>query len=525
MIGDRTNSRQIVKNSTVISALNVLGFVTALIIDVIVAAQFGLQQETDAFFIAFAVPQFLMAVFLVAINVVLVPLFSQVIVEKGRAELWRLSSNLLNMTLVILALTSAIGSFGSPFWIQLLGAGLDEVTRQLATSLSRIIFFMVMPLGAIEVLKSVLNSQKMFAIPASTPFLRNAAVAIIAYFVIPIYGIYSLAVAYVVGTWLQLIYLLVALRFNGYQYHFIWQWRDVYITKAIKNLRHPLLGSSLIQSSMIFERFFVSFLPVGLVSALVFARRIMRAVDVVFTGSITTALLPDMSANMNLNKQKAHKKLLLLGIKLTLIISMPVVISVVGLREPLVQLLFQRGAFDQQATTTTAILLSIYILSIPFKGVLQMGIASFYAANDTKTPFQILTVMLVATLVLQAVLFFTMGAEGLAAAETVSRIVTLVYAVYILQKSVKIIQKPIVTFITKILVAAMAMLAGLGGIKFFIEGSLLSILEPGKIIIQIGFGGLFGLTVYISFLYILRVPEFHDTIALIRSRLNLNTVN
>lgn len=509
MLKQETRSKQIVKNSSIISALNILGFATALVIDVIVAARFGLQQETDAFFIAFAIPQFLMAVFLVAFNVVLVPLFTQIITENEISKLWKTSSSLTNISLFVLALVSIAGSLLSPFLMRVLGAGLDEATRELAVSLSRIVFFMVMPLGAIEVFKSLLNAKKSFAIPAFSPFIRNIAIAIIAYLTTPIYGIYSLAIAYVLGTWLQFIFLFVSLLVAGFKYHFMWQLQDANIIKAMKSLRHPLLGSGLIQSSMIFERFFVSFLPAGLVTALVFARRIMRAVDVVFTGSITTVLLPDMSVNVNRNELETHKKLLILGTKLTLIISIPVTIGIVGLNEPLVKLLFQRGAFSQEATTITATLLSIYILSIPVKGVLQVFITSFYSANDTRTPFNILTVMLIITIVFQAALFFALGANGLALAETISRILSLGYASYILQQRMKLAQKPLVLFTAKVLIAAVVMLVGLETIRTVMSKGSFGNLGL-NVFAQIAIGGLLGMIFYTASLYFLRVQEFLD---------------
>lgn len=520
----RANLKQLIKNSTTISSLNILGFATALLIDILIAARFGLGQETDAFFIAFAIPQFLMAIFLVTFNVVLVPEFAQIFLKEGRSILWQISSNMLNLSLLFLFIISVVGSLGSSLWIRVLGAGLNNVTQNLAISLSRYIFLMVLPLGAIEVLKATLNSQKLFTAPAATSLVRNSVVFVTAFFSIPIYGIYALVIAYVLGTWLQLIFLLIVLWRTGFRYCFIWSWRNALIVNILRQFRHPFLSSTLMQSSLIFERFFVSFLPVGLVSALVFARRLMRAVDAIFIGSISTALLPDMSANATTNKLSELKRLLILGIKLTLIITIPATIIIAGLREPIVKLLFQRGAFDQQATEATALLLNIYILSIPFKALIQMSISSYYAVNNTKTPFKILLVMITTTIFLQAIFSFTWGAQGLAAAETLSRVFVAILVVLLIHRHLTIIEKPIIIFIIKLMIAASVTLISLWSVVTTIKGTFPDLVNIWGLTLQITFSIAVTLIVYSVSLWSLQVTEFKKTIIMIFKWVKLYTV-
>jgi len=230
------STKQVVKNSALLSALNVVVYASALLTDIMTARYFGLGSETDAFFIAFTIPQLIATILLISVDVSLVPLFSSALLAEGKARLWSFSSNLVNISLVLFGTVGLLGSLVSPWLVQVLGAGMPEATRSLSASLSAWLFISVLPLGAIEVLKSTLFSLRSFAFPAVSAFLANMTIFLFIIFGSSSLGIHSLAVGEVVSVGLQFAMLGIVLRAKGFQYRPILALREQQTLTAIRQL-------------------------------------------------------------------------------------------------------------------------------------------------------------------------------------------------------------------------------------------------------------------------------------------------
>lgn len=506
---------QVVRSSAIISVLNALGFASALLIDVIVAFRFGLGKDTDAFFVAFAVPQLIGTILMVSTRVSLVPVFTRVFLEEGQANLWRLTSNLVNLSLVGSVALAALGSLSAPWIILVLGAGLDDGTRQLASALSSLVFAMVVPLGPVEILKATLNSLQSFAVPAATLSVRNIITFIIVALLSPSLGIRALALAYVVAAWAQFVFVGAALMVRGFKYRLLLQWHEPGTVQALRQMRYPLAGAAIGQSNVLLERFFASFLSVGMVSALVYARRILRAVDSIFLTSISTVFLPHLSAQFTRHKRSEFRRLLILALKLALFLSVPVTVGTVVLSAPTVNLLFRRGAFDQDAVQATATLLSIYIIGVTPMAVLRILNAAYYAVGDTRTPFWALVASLVLTSVLDLVLFFVLGAAGLALALGLARAAITVSLFWLLHRKIGIWSSELGVFLKKVGLAC----AITGGVMFGLQRTVLE--NSGGLFgaaISLIIGIAVGAGVYGSLLLLLRVPEAQQVVRRVRRR-------
>jgi putative peptidoglycan lipid II flippase len=414
---------QAVWNSGIISVFNAVGFASALLVDVVVVAHFGLSRDTDAFFVASSLPQLVASILLVAYNSVLVPIFTKISSDGERQELWSLSSNLANLSLLGFSLLGGLGILGSSVLIRVQGAGLATGTRELAISLSKVLFLMIVPLGAVEVFKAALNSLRDFAFPAATTLVKNSGTLLVLLFFRKSLGIHALALGYTVASWLQFLLLWTALRIKGFRHQFVLDWTEPRTVEAFRQMRFPFSGAILGQSNILVERFLAGFLPAGAVSALGYARRVLRAITSIFIGSIPTAFLPRLSAQSTEGNLDEFRESLSLALRLGISISFPVTAAVFGLSIFGTQLVFGRGAFELSSARAVAGLLNLYIVSLPtlvFDGVFR---AAFYAFEDTKTPFVIRAISLVANVVFDLVLFLLLGAQGLALALTVARIV------------------------------------------------------------------------------------------------------
>lgn len=511
----------VVKNSAVISLFNGLGFASALLIDIVVAARFGLSQETDAFFVAFAIPQLLASVLLVAMNVALVPIFSTVLAEEGKRGLWYVSSNLANLGLLAGGALGVIGAAGSPLFVPLLGAGFDAPTQRLAVSLSVVVFLTVIPLGAVEVLKAASNSLQKFAVPAATALIRNLVTFVIVVLLSRQLGIRALALGYVLGTWAQLFLMAGALFAGGFRYHRVLRAREPWTLKALRQVRPPMAGAVLGQSNILLERFLGSFLPPGVVSALTYARRILRAVDSMFLGSISTALLPRLSTQYARSDRQGFQRSLSLGLRLVAVVSIPASAGIIALSTPTVQFLFQRGAFDRGMTDTIAQLLILYVLGIPAAALFQILVTSYYATGDTQTPFYIRAGMLALNALLDTVLFFLWGAEGLPVGLSLTRLIAVGFVGWLLHRHrVGGFGLETTLFMTKVGLAGVVT----GTTMSCLHGMILDVYRGGgtlQVGLRLGASVLAGAAAYALLLYVFRVEGIAQAFSLVRSRLRL----
>ena len=271
------------------------------------------------------------------------------------------------------------------------------------------------------------------------------------------------------------------------------------------------------KSNILAERFLVSFLPVGMVSALVYARRILHAVDTVFLASVSTAFLPRLSAQSVMKNITEFKKSLALGVKLTAFLALPVVAVFMALNLPVVRLLFQRGAFSLQAAGITASIMTLYMIGIAPMAALQMLTASYYAFQDTRTPLYIRLAMLAINLVLDLLLLQIMSARGLALALSLSRLITVVGAFWLLQRTIGAIRNNLDRFFVKLGVATLAMGTTMIILRRTLEMEVIPSTFLG-LLVEVGVVTLAGILIYNLAVVLLRVEEVERVVALVRAR-------
>jgi putative peptidoglycan lipid II flippase len=500
-----------------ISVINSLGFASALLVDIIIAARFGLSSVTDAIFIAFTLPQLIASILLVSFNVVLVPIFTKVLIESGKDGLDISGSNMVNLNIIGFTLLGIMGILASPVIISVLGAGLNSETKELAISLSRIMFLMVIPLGGIEVLKALLNTLREFAFPAASILILNLMTFIVLILSFSKWGVYSLAIGYVIGIWAVLFILSLVLILKGFKYQAVLSWRDPNFRIAINRIRYPLFGAILGQSNIIFERFLASFLPVGMVAALGYARRLLRAIDRIFISSISTVFLPRLSGQFIQNDTKEYKNSLTFAIKLAIFISFPIAVGIISLSVIIVNLLLGRGAFDINAISITAALLSIYILSIPAMALYQVMNTSFYAFGDTKTPFFNRITIFLINIIADIILFFVFGVLGIALGLTIARIFGIGIITRKLNQRLNFFDKDLVIYGIKIGLASIVM-----GVSVYILRTITMEISPDLFgsfflsVLWIIFAVLLAAVVFILSILLLRVREVHQVANLVR---------
>lgn len=427
---------QVVKNTAIISVLNGLGLISALALDVVLAARLGLGKEMDALFVALTLPQLNFAILFVSCRAVLVPAFARTRTEQGEARAWQLYRMTITAALLIFGALAVIGVAAAPVLVSLMAPGLTTSGRLLVVRLLRIVFWLVLPSGAIQTMGAMLNVYRRFAAPAALNLVQYSIVLVAALLGMDRWGIAAVATGYVAASFAQLVLLGRSVSSIGGRYWPMLDLGDVELRRVARLMVPSLLQGAAGQGSILAERVVGSFLPAGSIAALAYARRVLRAVSDLFLDSVATALLPRLSALSAEMDVPGLKRMMNFGARLTLLISVPAVVWLAVLNIPIVRLAFQRGAFDASATALTAGIMAIYVLGVPPMAVLQVVTDAFFALRDTLTPLYVRLFTLAINLGLDVVLVALFGAHGLALALLIARCMGLVAGMVLLRRRI-----------------------------------------------------------------------------------------
>ncbi|HUW08416.1 MAG TPA: murein biosynthesis integral membrane protein MurJ [Anaerolineae bacterium] len=423
----------IVRNSATMSLFNGLGVLGGLALDMAVAALFGLGQATDGFFLAFTVPQFVMLVLQSSYVNGLVPVLTG-LQEGDPDRAWTVFSRLLNLNTVLIGAITVAGWLSAGWITALVGAGLPAARQVEVAQLARILFMMLPPLALAEVMRAQLNALQRFAVPSASNIVRYAAALATLLLGYRAWGIRALAVGYVIGALGQMVFLAADVAHAGGRYRFSWSLADPDLRAATRLLVTRAGGIGLRRSGLIVERFLASFLPAGSVTALSYGRRMSLSLYQVFANSVSTAILPSLSASAQAGDKAAQRRDLRLGYRLLSLTTWPAAALMAALSVPIVRVLFQRGAFDAADTSLTATLLTIYVLNVPALALVQVLLAPLYAGRDAGTPTRHMAWMLGVNILLAWGCMRFLGVNGLAWAATVTAALSLGRAYWLLRE-------------------------------------------------------------------------------------------
>ena len=508
----------ILKDSAVIGAFSAFGLVAALSMDVMVAFRYGMGTSTDALFTALTIPQLMASVLGTTITPVMVPLFSRTLVESGEDRNWRLFSNLANLTLVVLLAVALLGVALSPLLVLVSAPGLDNATRQLAIALNRVLFLSVALAGFAEVARSMLNSQRRFAVPAAATMIPYVMAALAVGLLGHRFGIVSAAVGYVLGYGIRVLVLMATLMFHGGRYHFLLDVKDPTLRQVGRLAVPLLLGQGVGQAGIWVERFLASFLPVGTISAVGYARRILRALNVATVNSVSNALLPRFSVLASKRNLPALRRSIVLGMKASWAVCTPMAVGVMVSGAPLVGLLFGRGAFDEMAVLTAASIVVLYMPSLPFMALQQLALYPHYAFQDTKTPLFIRSAQLGMLVILQVILSGMLGARGLAAALSLSVAASAVVAFVILRRRIGELGERLGLYGLKVGCGAIIMGLAILLLSWWMKDQAGSSTTLGRIV-QLAAMAAVGGAVYAGSLVLFRVNELREVFAFAKTRI------
>lgn len=404
------------KSASVVSLWTLASRITGLVRQLIIAAMFGAGPMTDAFMVAFRIPNLLRRLFAEgAFSQAFVPVLAQAKEKEGEEATRILIDQAASVLLWALIITCIIGMAAAPLLVWAMASGLQQTPRAFEVSvvMTRVMFPYIAFMSLVALCSSVLNTWRKFAIPAATPVLLNLAMIAAAWLLAPqlkahgIEPIYSLAAGVMLGGILQLSLQLLALKRLALLPRLTWNPRAAskFIAQpAIKNILTlmlpALLGVSVAQISLLINTQIASHLPSGSVSWLGFADLLMEFPTAMLGVALGVVLMPQLAAAKASGDHDAFSAMIDWGLRLVVLLAVPCMVALVCFAKPLVAVLYHYGAFKGTDVNQVALALMGYGTGLIGLVAIKVLAPAYYARQDIKTPVKIAIVVLVFTQVL-----------------------------------------------------------------------------------------------------------------------------
>ncbi|MBN1378650.1 MAG: murein biosynthesis integral membrane protein MurJ [Gammaproteobacteria bacterium] len=390
-----------------VGGMTTLSRISGLARDIAIAVIFGADAKTDAFFVAFKIPNFFRRLFAEgSFSQAFVPVFAQYKEKKDRAALKDLVAHVAGMLGGFLLLLTTLMAAAAPLVIYLLGPGFEAERHDLASAMLRYTAFYLLFISLVALAGSIQNSFQKFAAPAFTPVLLNLSLIGCAFWIGPQLEvpIMALAIAVFVAGAIQLMFQIPFLVQLGMLPRPRLQWKHEGVQKIIKLMLPAMLGSSVVQISLVLDTILASFLVAGSVSWLYMSDRLVELPLGIFSIAIATVLLPSLSSKHASENPQGFSRNLDWGMRLNTLITIPAAVGLVLLAGPILATLFQYGEFTGDKASMTRLSLIAYAVGLPAFGYVKILTPGFFARHDARTPLRITIYTVSAKLLLSVAL-------------------------------------------------------------------------------------------------------------------------
>ena len=413
----------LLKTLATISGMTMLSRITGMLRDMLIAHAFGATAYSDAYNIAFRIPNLLRRIFAEgAFSQAFVPILTEYHDKKGPQATKSLVDAVGTLLTWALVATSIIGIIAAPLLVYGLASGFvrDPEKFNVTVVMTRIMFPYIALISLVALAGGILNTWREFKIPAFTPVLFNLAsifgsVVLVKYFRQPIYG---LAVAVVLGGILQLAiqfpYLIKIGMLPRISLRPLRSLQDPGVMRVLRNMAPAIFAVSASQFSILINSNIASHLVTGSVSWLAYADRLMEFPTALLGVALGTILLPSLSRAHAMEDHQEYSALLDWGLRLTFLLALPAAVGLATLSVPITAVLFHNGLFDAAAVAQTSHALIAYGVGLIGLILVKILAPGFYAKQNIKTPVKIAVGVMVAVQIMNFIFIPSLAHVGLA---------------------------------------------------------------------------------------------------------------
>lgn len=464
-----SEKKSIIKSASIISIATLCSRILGFIRDIVIAAIFGTGAVSEAFFVAFRIPNILRdLVGEGAANSAFVPVFCEYKSREKSGDFWGLVGNSFWIILIVLSGIAFLGIIFARPIVSIIAPGfLKEPAKFLLTvRLTQILFPYLVLISLTAYSMGVLHTFRSFTAPAFASCLLNVCTilsVLIAYRLMP-NPVFGLALGVLLGGIFQVGIQVPALFKQGFRISLL-KIKPDFLHPGIKQIGRLLLprifGTAVYHLNILIDTVLASFAFIvgqGAVAAIYYANRIIQFPLALFGIALSSAVLPTLSTQAAVKDIKGLKSTLSFSLRTVFFLMLPACLGLLVLSQPIIKLLFQRGNFDYYSAQISSSVLFFYAFGLVFFGGMKILISGFYSLQDTRTPVKIAFWSLLVNLILNIILMFPLKVGGLALASSLAAGFNFSLLYYNLTKKIgQIFTRDIFIYLLKIATAGLVM--------------------------------------------------------------------
>ncbi len=396
--------------------------VAGLAREVIIGARFGTGAELDAYLAAFRLPDILFQLVAGgALASAFLPTFSGYLVRNDRVGADRLASAVTNLLFLALSSLAGLAALLAPFLVRaVIAPGFSPEQQALTADLMRGMLLSTVVFGISGIIMAMLNAYQHFLLPALAPVVYNLAIIAGAWFLAPRWGVRGLVMGVIVGAAGHLAVQIPEVARRGWRWSPVLGLREAGVREVGRLMGPRVLGLAAVQLNFLVNTILASGLAAGSLAALNYAWLLMLLPQGIVAQAIATAAFPTFATLAARDDRVALRTVLSSTLRGVVFLAMPATVGLIILREPLIRLLLQRGAFDERSTAAVAYALTFYAAGLLAHSVVEVVARAFYALHDTRTPVLVGLAAMLGNVLLSLLLIRPLSFGGLALANTLA---------------------------------------------------------------------------------------------------------
>jgi len=413
----QANMKTIAQAATLVIVFFALSRALGLVRDVVIASQFGTSPNYDAYLAAFNLPDFLFnVIYGGALGSAFIPTFTGYLTRNDREGAWRLASAIMNWLLIVLTVVGILTAIFAPQLVDfVIAPGFkDPAQKALTAEIMRWLMISTVIFGVSGLLMGILNAHQHFLLPALAPVVYNLAIIGGAWFLGPIWGVRGLAIGVVAGATSHLLIQLPGIAHFKLKYLPTLAITDPGVRQVARLMGPRMLGLAAIQLNFVWDTILASWLTHGSLSSLDYGRRVMLLPQGIIAQAVAAAAFPTFSALAAQEAWGDLQQAFMTTLRSILYITVPAAIGLLMLGKPIVQVLYQRNAFDATSTQATVWALWFYTLGLVAHSAVEILTRAFYALRNTKTPVLVGGASMGVNILLSFLLMVAFAGVGLA---------------------------------------------------------------------------------------------------------------
>ena len=431
--------RAVARAAAVVSAATLASRVLGFLRDLLIARAFGAGVTTDAFFVAFRLPNLLRRLVAEgALSSAFIPVFTEYVTRRSRADTLRMLRAVSGAMLLLLGTLTALGVLAAPWIVRIMAPGFfaSPAVGDLTVRMARLMFPYLFFVGLAALVMGVLNAHRHFLLPALSPVALNVGIILGAVVLAPRLPepVIGLALGVLLGGAAQFLIQVPWLVTRGLLAPPRFAFSHPAVRRILLLMAPVVVGQSATHIGTVVNTIIASFLAKGSVSYLYYADRLVEFPLGVFGVAIATAVLPTLSEQAARRDKQGLRETLSFSLRLATFVSVPAAVGLFVLSEPIVRALYERGRFGPAETAGTAAAVAMYALGIVGSTTAKISAQAFFALGDTRTPVKVAVGVMVLNCAMAAVLARPLGHVGLALAIAVASTVNAIALTILLRR-------------------------------------------------------------------------------------------